>query len=64
MKSTRLPLPLPLKEWMPSDLSNLALLVIQIDGIHMDEKSDLGRGDWRRRDEARSHAFPAEIGSR
>jgi hypothetical protein len=37
MKSTRLPLPLPLKEWMASDLSSLALLVIQIDGIHMDE---------------------------
>jgi hypothetical protein len=26
-----------MKEWMASDLSGLDLLVIQIDGIHMDE---------------------------
>src|SRR5207237_3450584 len=27
-----------MKEWMASDLSGLDLLVIQIDGIHMDEE--------------------------
>jgi hypothetical protein len=27
----------PMKDWMASDLSSLDLLVIQIDGIHMDE---------------------------
>ena len=30
-----------LKEWMGSDLSDLGLLVIQIDGIHMDEDMTL-----------------------
>ena len=35
MKSTRLRS--PLKEWMASDLFRLDFLVIQIDGIHMDD---------------------------
>jgi putative transposase len=30
-----------LKEWMARDLSDLGLLVIQIDGIHMDEDMTL-----------------------
>ena len=30
-----------LKEWMVRDLSDLGLLVIQIDGIHMDEDMTL-----------------------
>ena len=32
-----------LKEWMASDLSGLDLLVIQIDGIHMDDDLILGQ---------------------
>jgi hypothetical protein len=36
-----------MKEWMASDLSKLDLLVIQIDGIHIDE--DLGAAGRRRR---------------
>ena len=39
-----------MKEWMASDLSSLDLLVIQIDGIHMDEDlilvaADIGEKD-------------------
>ena len=38
-----------LKEWMGSDLSDLGLLVIQIDGIHMDEDMSLqAQGEQRR----------------
>ena len=38
-----------LKEWMGSDLSDLGLLVIQIDGIHMDEDMTLVAAIGRRR---------------
>ena len=43
-----------MQEWMASDLSKLDLLVIQIDGIHMDERSGPGRGDRYRRRRATS----------
>jgi putative transposase len=36
-----------LKEWMARDLSGLGLLVIQIDGIHMDEKPPRASGGSR-----------------
>ena len=39
-----------MKEWMASDLSGLDLLVIQIDGIHMDEDLILVDSDWRQRE--------------
>ena len=44
-----------MQEWMASDLSKLDLLVVQIDGIHMTERSGAGGGDRHRRRRAYKH---------
>ena len=45
-----------LKEWMARDLSDLELLVIQIDGVHMDEDIDPCGGTGRRRERRQASA--------
>ena len=47
-----------MREWMACDLSGLDLLVIQIDGIHMDEDSDPGCCDRCRREWRQTSARP------